>query len=206
VRAVLDLPDDVHQLSPPELLRAILQAPVDLLWNGGIGTYVKATIESDLQVGDKANDAIRIDGAQLRVRIVGEGGNLGLTQLGRIEAARHGVLINTDAVDNSAGVDCSDHEVNIKILLDRIVANGDLTTKQRNNLLVEMTDQVATLVLADNYEQNVLLGNARVQARVLLPVHERMMHYLERAGVLDRPLEFLPDDERLAEWRPSERA
>lgn len=199
VRDVLGLREDVRHLSPPELLRAILQAPVDLMWNGGIGTYVKATVESDLQVGDKANDAIRIDGAQLRVRIVGEGGNLGLTQLGRIEAARHGVLINTDAVDNSAGVDCSDHEVNIKILLDRIVANGDLTTKQRNNLLVEMTDQVADLVLSDNYEQNVLLGNARVQARILLPVHERMMHYLERAGVLDRPLEFLPDDERLAE-------
>ncbi len=197
VRAALGIDEQVDRLSPPELLRLILLAPADLFWNGGIGTYVKASTETDLQVGDKANDVIRVDGRDLRVRIVGEGGNLGLTQLGRIEASRAGVLINTDAVDNSAGVDCSDHEVNIKILLDRVVADGDLTSKQRNELLAAMTDEVSDLVLTDNYEQNILLGNARVQAPDMLPVHIRLMHHLERIGLLNRRLEFLPDDEEL---------
>jgi glutamate dehydrogenase len=145
-------------------------------------------------VGDRANDAIRIPADRLRCRVVGEGGNLGLTQLGRIEAAKHDVRVNTDAIDNSAGVDTSDHEVNIKILLNAVVADGDLTTKQRNALLAEMTDDVAQLVLRDNYEQNVLLGNAREQAHAMLPVHRRLIRALERRGGLDRSLEFLPSD------------
>ncbi|MFZ5870325.1 MAG: NAD-glutamate dehydrogenase [Actinomycetota bacterium] len=199
VAAALGLGSDVRKLTPAELMRAILEAPVDLLWNGGIGTYVKASAESHADVGDKANDAIRVDGRDLRVKVVGEGGNLGLTQRGRIEAARSGVRINTDAIDNSAGVDCSDHEVNIKILLDAIVADGDLTPKQRNRLLLDMTDDVAELVLRDNYEQNVLLGNARRQARNMLPVHQRFIRSLEADGKLDRALEYLPSDAEIAE-------
>ncbi len=198
VAVALGLPERVTSLTPNELLRAILAAPVDLLWNGGIGTYVKASHESHADIGDKANDAIRVDGRDLRVRVVGEGGNLGLSQLGRVEAALAGVRVNTDAIDNSAGVDCSDHEVNIKILLDRIVAAGDLTQKQRNTLLAGMTDEVGALVLRDNYEQNVLLGNARKQSHSMLTVHQRFVRWLEGRG-LDRALEFLPDDATLAE-------
>ncbi len=192
VRERLGLPDGTTAMTPAELMRAILQAPVDLLWNGGIGTYVKSSGEDHGSVGDKANDAIRVDGRDLRVKVVGEGGNLGLTQLGRIEAALRGVRVNTDAIDNSAGVDCSDHEVNIKILLDQVVADGDLTTKQRNTLLAEMTDEVGRLVLRDNYEQNVLLGNARVQSHSMVTVHARLIKALEASGELDRSLEFLP--------------
>lgn len=192
VRERLGLPDGTTAMTPADLMKAILQAPVDLLWNGGIGTYVKASSEDDASVGDKANDAIRVDGRDLRVKVVGEGGNLGLTQLGRIQAALGGVRVNTDAIDNSAGVDCSDHEVNIKILLDQVVADGDLTTKQRNTLLAEMTDEVARLVLRDNYEQNVLLGNARKQSHSMLTVHARLIKALESTGGLDRELEFLP--------------
>jgi glutamate dehydrogenase len=205
VARVLGLPtgtggsDDVSQLTPAELMRAVLTAPADLLWNGGIGTYVKAATETHADVGDKANDAIRVDGAQLRVRVVGEGGNLGLTQRGRIEAALAGVRVNTDAIDNSAGVDCSDHEVNIKILLDAVVDDGDLTAKQRNLLLEEMTDEVGRLVLRDNYEQNVLLGNARRQAPSMLPVHHRFLRALEADGALDRALEHLPAEAEIAE-------
>jgi glutamate dehydrogenase len=194
----LGLPEGTHRVTPAELMRAILSAPVDLLWNGGIGTYVKASTESNTEVGDKANDAIRVDGAQLRAKVVGEGGNLGLTQRGRIEAALNGVRVNTDAIDNSAGVDCSDHEVNIKILLDAVVADGDLTGKQRNHLLEEMTDEVGRLVLRDNYEQNVLLGNARRQAPGMLPVHQRFIRALEADGALNRELEFLPSDAEIA--------
>jgi glutamate dehydrogenase len=198
VAARLALPASVAALTPAELITAILKAPVDLLWNGGIGTYVKAASESDAQVGDKANDAIRVDGAQLRVQVVGEGGNLGLTQLGRVEASLAGIRVNTDAIDNSAGVDASDHEVNIKILLDRIVAAGDLTRKQRGELLADMTDEVGRLVLRDNYEQNVLLGNARKQSLSMVTVHQRFMRSLEARGLLDRGLEFLPSDHTLA--------
>ena len=140
-------------MTPADLMKAILKSPVDLLWNGGIGTYVKASTESHADVGDKANDSIRVDGADLRVKVVGEGGNLGLTQLGRIEFARHGGKINTDAIDNSAGVDTSDHEVNIKILLNSLVTDGDMTVKQRDRLLADMTDDVANLVLRDNGRQ-----------------------------------------------------
>lgn len=197
VRRALGLPDDVERLAPNDLMRAILRAPVDLLWNGGIGTYVKASDEPHAAAGDKANDAIRVDGRDLRAQCVGEGGNLGLTQAGRIEYARFGLggtggRINTDFIDNSAGVDTSDHEVNIKILLDRVVRDGDLTTKQRNAVLAEMTDEVAELVLRDNYEQNLALANAAAHAPSLLHVHEEWMRRLEGEGVLQREVEGLP--------------
>ncbi len=192
VRSRLGLADGVTSMTPAELMKAILSAPVDLLWNGGIGTYVKARRESHAEVGDKANDAIRVDGADLRVQVVGEGGNLGLTQLGRIEFASEGGHVNTDAIDNSAGVDTSDHEVNIKILLDQAVHDGALPAERRNALLAEMTEEVGRQVLRDNYEQNVLLGNARVQAPAMLSVHGRLIRSLESRGELDRELEFLP--------------
>src|SRR5690606_41301265 len=147
-------------------------------WNGGIGTYVKSSTETNGDIGDRANDAIRVSGHELRVRVIGEGGNLGMSQLGRIEAALHGVRVNTDAIDNSAGVDTSDHEVNIKILLGEVVRAGDLTMKQRNELLRSMTDEVARQVLRTNYEQNVLLGNARAQEHSMLSVHERLIPWL----------------------------
>ncbi len=203
-REVLGLGDDVDRLSPGELMRAILTAPVDLLWNGGIGTYVKSREETHAEVGDKANDAIRVDGADLRCKAVGEGGNLGFTQRGRIEYARRGRggeggRINADFIDNSAGVDTSDHEVNIKILLDRVVREGTLTTEQRNEFLASMTDEVATLVLRDNYEQNVALASSVLLSPSLLHVHEDWMQRLERGGLLDRALEFLPDSEEVAE-------
>ncbi|MFN8077234.1 MAG: NAD-glutamate dehydrogenase [Kineosporiaceae bacterium] len=198
VAAVLGIADGVTAMTPADLLRAVLTAPVDLLWNGGIGTYVKASGESHAAVGDKANDAIRVDGRDLRVGVVGEGGNLGLTQAGRIEAALAGVRLNTDAIDNSAGVDCSDHEVLIKILLDRVVAAGDLTGKQRNALLAEMTDDVAALVLRDNVEQNQLLAASLAQAAGMADAHRRMLRRLEADG-LDRALECLPTDKELAD-------
>ena len=197
VRSALGIEGDPTRMTPQELIRAILRAPVDLFWNGGIGTYVKGSTETHAEVGDKANDAIRADGRDLRVRVVGEGGNLGLTQLGRIEYARGGGRVNTDAIDNSAGVDCSDHEVNIKILLNQIVAEGDLTTKQRNVLLADMTDDVARLVLRDNEDQNRLLGNARQQAGSMLSVHQRFIRGLEQRGELDRALEYLPSDKEI---------
>ena len=203
VAAALGLAGGAAAMTPAELMKAILHAPADLLWNGGIGTYVKASGEDHPAVGDKANDAIRVDGADLRVRVVGEGGNLGLTQLGRIEAALGGVRVNTDAIDNSAGVDCSDHEVNIKILLDQVVADGDLTMKQRNALLAEMTDEVGRLVLRDNYEQNVLLGNARRQSLSMVAVHARLIKLLEQRGELDRGLEFLPTARQIAQRESS---
>ncbi|MEJ8279270.1 NAD-glutamate dehydrogenase [Pseudonocardia spirodelae] len=194
MRAALGLPATVTALSPPELIHAILLAPADLLWNGGIGTYVKAAGETDAEVGDKANDTIRVDGRDLRVRVVGEGGNLGLTQRGRIEFARAGGRINTDAIDNSAGVDCSDHEVNIKILLDRPVADGTLDRDARNALLASMTDEVSDLVLADNVAQNEVLGVARAHAAGMVGVHGRMVTDLAERTGLDRHLEVLPDE------------
>ncbi|MFC5382518.1 NAD-glutamate dehydrogenase [Aquipuribacter nitratireducens] len=197
--AVLGLPERDTVMTPTEIIRAALTAPVDLLWNGGIGTYVKASDESNAAVGDKANDALRVDGADLRCRVVGEGGNLGLTQRGRIEAALAGVRLNTDAIDNSAGVDTSDHEVNIKILLDRVVAEGDLTDKQRDRLLADMTDDIGARVLRHNVDANVQLGNARLQAAEMLPVHRRFIGNLVANGLLDRALEFLPDDDTLDE-------
>nr|WP_211247768.1 NAD-glutamate dehydrogenase [Cryptosporangium arvum] len=198
MRTALGLPETAQKLSPNELMKAILLAPVDLLWNGGIGTYVKASDETHADAGDKSNDAVRVDGKQLRVRVVGEGGNLGLTQRGRIEYALAGGRVNTDAIDNSAGVDTSDHEVNIKILLDQAVHAGELDTADRNALLAEMTDEVAHLVLADNYSQNEALSLARHLAPRLFGVHRRLMSELERTGRLNRALEFLPDDETAA--------
>jgi glutamate dehydrogenase len=194
VRERLGLPAGTTAMTPQLLMRAILSAPVQLLWNGGIGTYVKSAAESNADVGDKSNDTIRVDGHMLRAQVVGEGGNLGLTQLGRIEAARNGVRLNTDAIDNSAGVDTSDHEVNIKILLDSIVREGDLTEKQRVALLAEMTDDVGDHVLRDNYEQNILLGNARPGSASMQPVHQRFIRDLEARGLLNRDIEFLPSD------------
>jgi glutamate dehydrogenase len=190
---------EAEELAPNELIRAILTAPVDLLWNGGIGTFVKASTEGHLDVGDKANDPLRVDGRDVRARVVGEGGNLGFTQKGRIEYALADGRIYTDAIDNSAGVDCSDHEVNIKILLDGLVASGDLTEKQRNELLVEMTDDVARLVLRNNYRQTQALSLAARQAPSMLGVHTRLIQHLEQSGRLNRELESLPSDEVLAE-------
>ncbi|WP_405798853.1 NAD-glutamate dehydrogenase [Streptomyces sp. NBC_01506] len=204
VRAALGIEAGVAKLTPADLMRAILKAPVDLMWNGGIGTYIKSSAESNADVGDKANDAIRINGEDLRAKVVGEGGNLGATQLGRIEFARRGAdgqggKINTDAIDNSAGVDTSDHEVNIKILLNSLVTEGDMTVKQRNKLLAAMTDEIGTLVLRNNYAQNVALANAVLQAPSLLHAHQRFMRRLEQDGSLDRALEFLPTDRQIKE-------
>ena len=199
IREALGIESKVAKMTPADLMRAILKAPVDLLWNGGIGTYVKASTETHADVGDKANDAIRVDGADLRVKVVGEGGNLGLTQLGRIEFAQAGGKVNTDAIDNSAGVDTSDHEVNIKILLNTVVADGDMTVKQRNKLLAEMTDEVGSLVLRNNYAQNTALANALAQSKDMLHAQQRFMRHLVREGHLDRALEFLPTDRQIRE-------
>ena len=187
------------QLPPTELINRLLKAPVDLLWNGGIGTYVKAASETHADAGDKANDVLRINGNELNCKVVGEGGNLGLTQLARIEFARKGGKVLTDAIDNSAGVNCSDHEVNIKILLSQAVNNGDMTEKQRNRLLVEMTDEVAELVLRQNYLQPQAISITSSRAPKMLSDHSRVIRFLERSGRLNRTLEFLPDDEEIAE-------
>jgi glutamate dehydrogenase len=190
---------DADEMTPNELMSAVLRAPVDLLWNGGIGTYVKASTENHAEVGDRANDAIRINGSELRCRIVGEGGNLGFTQRGRVEFALAGGLINTDAIDNSAGVDCSDHEVNIKILLNACVHAGTLSVEDRNAFLASMTDEVGDLVLDDNRAQTLALTMARRQAFPMVNVHARYLQALEADGWLDRSLEFLPTDRQLAE-------
>ena len=197
MRAALGI--EAERLTPTDLIKAVLRAPVDLLWNGGIGTYVKASTEMHSQVGDRATDAVRIDGGELRCAMVGEGGNLGFTQLGRVEYALAGGLIYTDAIDNSAGVDCSDHEVNIKILLGGVVADGAMTIEQRNTLLDEMTDEVAELVLANNRAQTLALMIARRQSLPMVNVHARYLDLLEREHWLDRTLEFLPTDKQIAE-------
>ena len=196
---------EARSLAPNELVSAILRAPVDLLYNGGIGTYVKASRESHAQVGDRANDALRVDGRELRCKVVVEGGNLGLTQLGRIEYALAGGRINTDAIDNSAGVECSDHEVNIKILLDAAVREGELTFRQRNQLLAEMSDEVAALVLRDNTFQTQSLSVAGQTAPQLLEQQARFIRALERTGRLNRAAEFLPSDEDIAERKAARR-
>ncbi|HJV72468.1 NAD-glutamate dehydrogenase [Ideonella sp.] len=196
-RAALGI--EAERLAPNELLSAILRAPVDLLYNGGIGTYVKASTQTHAEVGDRANDALRINGRELRAAVVGEGGNLGFTQLGRIEAALNGVSINTDAIDNSAGVDTSDHEVNIKILLGLAIADGEMTEKQRNTTLAQMTDEVAALVLRDNYFQTQALSVTGRLGAKLLDQEARFMRFLEKAGRLNRAIEFLPTDDEIAE-------
>ena len=199
VRELLDVEDEA--LTPNEVINALLKAEADLLWNGGIGTYVKASEETNAEVGDRSNDALRADARELRCRVVGEGGNLGFTQRGRIEYALGGGRIYTDSIDNSAGVDCSDHEVNIKILLDAIVENGDMTEKQRNELLAEMTEEVAQLVLRDNYQQTQAIDQAKALAHPMVDVHARYIHALEQSGRLNRELEFLPSGEALGERR-----
>lgn len=184
-------------MTPNELIHNILKMPVDLLWNGGIGTYVKGSAETHTEVGDRANDTVRINGNELRAKIVGEGGNLGLTQRGRIEYAANGGRANTDFIDNVGGVDCSDNEVNIKILLNALVNSGDLTTKQRNALLYDMTDDVANIVLHDCYRQTQSLSVTEFSGVSQLKEQLRFIHGLEREGRLNRELEFIPNDEEL---------
>jgi glutamate dehydrogenase len=202
---------EAESLPPAELIKAILKASVDLLFNGGIGTYVKATAETQADAGDRSNDAVRVDGGQLRCRVVGEGGNLGLTQAGRIEYAlsggpgQEGGLINTDAIDNVAGVNCSDHEVNIKILLGDVVTAGQLTPEGRNDLLVEMTDGVGDAVLYGSYTQTQAISIALAQAASMAGVHERVIRHLEQVAGLDRELERLPSPETIAERRKHRR-
>ncbi|SDG63703.1 glutamate dehydrogenase [Sinosporangium album] len=201
MREALGIAEGITALAPNDLIGAVLRAPVDLLWNGGIGTYAKASTESHADVGDKANDNLRVNASELRCKVVGEGGNLGFTQLARIEFALNGGLINTDFIDNSAGVDTSDHEVNIKILLDRAVRDSEITDEQRDQVFMDMTNEVAGLVLRDNYSQNVVLAAARAQAAEMLHIHTRHLRRLERDGLVNRELEFLPSDKALAERR-----
>lgn len=184
-------------MAPADLIRAMLTAKVDLLWFGGIGTYVKARTENNVEVGDRTNDSLRIDGREINARVIGEGANLGVTQLGRIEYALKGGRINTDFIDNSAGVGCSDHEVNIKILLGAAVDSGKLSIKARDKILVAMTDDVSDLVLMDNYRQSMALTNAEHQSLALVDDHIRFMRALEKSGDLDRAVEFLPSDEEI---------
>ncbi|WP_110458919.1 NAD-glutamate dehydrogenase [Shewanella algidipiscicola] len=186
-------------MTPNELLKELLKMRVDLIWNGGIGTYIKASSETHAEVGDRANDALRVNGGEVKASIVGEGGNLGCTQLGRIEYAAAGGRINTDFVDNVGGVDCSDNEVNIKILLNALVAEGEMTLKQRNRLLVEMTDEVSRIVLQDCKDQTRTISVTQVRGAEQLKEQIRFIHYLEKEDKLDRALEFLPSDDELAE-------
>jgi glutamate dehydrogenase len=196
VRVALGIAADSTEMSPPNLIRAILQAPVDLLFNGGIGTYIKAEAESDADVGDRANDPVRVNGNQVRAKVIGEGGNLGVTARGRVEFDLSGGRINTDALDNSAGVDCSDHEVNIKILIDSLVTAGKVRAEERKQLLESMTDEVAQLVLADNEDQNDLMGTSRANAASLFPVHADQIRHLAEHG-LNRELEVLPSEKEI---------
>jgi len=186
-------------LTPTELIHRLLKAPVDLIWNGGIGTYVRASTESNEQVSDKANDQTRVTGSQLRCKVFGEGGNLGMTQRGRVEFCLAGGICNSDFVDNAAGVDCSDNEVNIKILLNEIVAADDLTQKQRNKLLVAMTEQVSAKVLKNNYRQTLSISLAIARLESSDHNYLRFMNDLEALGKLDPGLEYLPDIKTLQE-------
>jgi len=197
VRQWLGIEDET--LAPHQLIRALLKAPVDLLWNGGIGTYIKNTAEAHADVGDLANNLVRVNGAELRCRVIGEGGNLGLTQRGRIEYAINGGRINTDFIDNSAGVDCSDHEVNIKILLNQAVECGRLDRDERNKLLKQMTDEVSSLVLRSNYLQTQALSMMESMTGDRLGSEAHFIAMLERQGVIDRDLEQLPDEDELRE-------
>jgi len=185
------------RLDPNALIKAILKAKVDLLWNGGIGTYVKSQTESNIDVGDRSNDAVRVNGKELRCKIIGEGGNLGLTQLGRVEASFAGRTLFTDFIDNSAGVDCSDHEVNIKILLNNLVQSGDMTEKQRNKLLEQMTEEVAQLVLKNNFNQDRFIAIAAIRSKSTIDEYVRFIKNLEKQGKINRELEYLPSDEEI---------
>ncbi len=199
VKALFGITAD--SLTPAELIQAMLRAEVDLLWFGGIGTYVKASRETDATVGDHANDALRVDAAALHCKVIGEGANLAVTQLGRVEFALRGGRINTDAIDNSAGVDTSDHEVNIKILMGDLIARKKVTRKQRDRMLVAMTDEVAALVLRNNYQQTQSLSVVQSQGIDRMDEQLRLIKALERAGRLNRAIEFLPDEETFAERR-----
>ncbi|MFC3052052.1 NAD-glutamate dehydrogenase [Kordiimonas pumila] len=196
---------DVPSLTPNALIHAILKAEADLLWFGGIGTYVRASTETDVQVGDRANDALRVTGSDLRVKVVGEGGNLGMTQRSRIEFARKGGRTNTDFIDNSAGVDCSDKEVNIKILLQHVIANNKLTREDRNILLESMTDDISEIVLSDNYLQTQAISLAERKAVSNREYHLGLIRALERDGALNREIEYLPSDEGFAELAANEK-
>ncbi len=195
VKQSLDIEED--ELTPTELIRAILKAPVDLLWNGGIGTYVKASDEANQEVGDRANDSLRINGNELRCKIVGEGGNLGFTQKGRIEYALNGGSVNTDAMDNSAGVDCSDHEVNIKIALISAMRSKKITLEERNKILESMTDEVSDLVLSDNRLQTQAISVAQFQGYGALGDQSQFLDRLEKIGLLNRKIEFLPSKKEI---------
>jgi glutamate dehydrogenase len=192
-----DIKEDT--LAPTELIKALLLSPVDLLWNGGIGTYIKGSSETHADVGDKATDAVRINGNQVRAKVIGEGGNLGMTQLGRVEFALAGGSSYTDFIDNAGGVDCSDHEVNIKIMLNEIVASGDMTMKQRNSLFMEMTDAVSDLVLTNNYRQTQAIALAHRECEERMDEYVRMIRDFEESGKLNRALEYLPDEETITE-------
>ena len=187
------------KLTPNDLIHALLKAPVDLIWNGGIGTYVKATAESHSDIGDKTNDSLRVNGSELRCQVFGEGGNLGLSQLGRIEYSLQGGCCNTDFIDNAAGVDCSDHEVNIKILLADVMSSSGLIERQRNRLLSSMTDHVSSMVLDNNYSQTQSISLAEVESLSRMNEYRRLINTLEASGRLNRQLEFIPTDEQLAE-------
>ena len=195
MKTLLDI--NKAEATPAEIMNAILKAKVDLLFFGGIGTYVKSSAEANAEASDKANDAIRVNGNQVRAKVVGEGANLGMTQRGRIEAAKNGLRLNTDAIDNSAGVDCSDHEVNIKILLNVQMGKGKLTLPARNKLLAEMTEEVGHLVLRDNYQQSQTISMMQQHGPQLLDAQQRTMKVFEREGLLNRELEFLPNDEEI---------
>jgi glutamate dehydrogenase len=199
IKAVLGIDATKESMTPAELMRAILMAPVDLFYNGGIGTYVKASYQSHGEVGDRANDAIRVNGNELKCKVVAEGGNLGCTQLGRVEYALHGGCICTDAIDNSAGVDCSDHEVNIKILVSAAIEQGKLKPEERDLLLASLTDEVGELVLKDNYYQTQSLAVSGVRGEKLLDAQQQFIRHLERAGRLNRKVEYLPSDDEIAE-------
>jgi glutamate dehydrogenase len=197
-QTLLELP---AQAAPNEVVKAILKSHVDLLWNGGIGTYVKASSESNSDVGDRSNDAVRIDATQLNCKVIGEGGNLGFSQLGRIEFARRGGRLNTDFIDNSAGVNCSDVEVNLKILLNGAVRAGEMTRAARDRLLVQMTEEVASLVLRNNYLQGQAISTSEFRSKERLSENAAVIRALERSGDLNRSLEFLPSEEEIAERR-----
>jgi glutamate dehydrogenase len=200
-RALLGVPS--ASATPNDVMRAILTLPVDLLWNGGIGTYVKASDERNAEVGDRTNDALRINGRELLAKVVGEGGNLGLTQRGRVEYALARGRLNTDFIDNSAGVNTSDVEVNIKILLNPLVAEGKLSRNERNRLLARMTNEVAALVLRNNYLQSQAISTLELQGASRLPEYQHLIRSLERSGDLNRALEFLPSDDELSDRRKS---
>jgi glutamate dehydrogenase len=199
IREWLGIEDE--QLTPHALIRELIKAPVDLLWNGGIGTYVKASTESHAEVGDLANNLLRVDGRDLKCKVIGEGGNLGFTQKGRMEFASGGGRVNTDFIDNSAGVDTSDHEVNIKILLNQVMRAGEIDANSRKDLMVDMTDEVATLVLSSNYLQTLAISMMEKLSGPRLGSKQHFISVLEREGLLNRQLEFLPEDEELTERR-----